>query len=220
MRRAVLLAGLALPLLVSCDKEVAAPAIRLHPVFRTVLTGNAASRPSLQINVLDESEHIFFRAELYLKVQSSRFPESTSIVIPVNGGDYAGCRERFVELPFEVEEGDVLAFNLLDDDRLSETDEQLILTACKTPGFCVLVGGAIYAPVAARIVAPVTDFAGDALGKAIIEDVQLHRFENYGIADYRVPADLPAEPREANELSIRTSSNRVPAVVKIYAPRE
>lgn len=124
-------------------------AVRLHPVFHTPLTGRSNARPAIQVEVLDESESWWTRVELYLTVQSSRFPKETQIILPINVGDFVGCRTRFVQLPFEVQEGDVLLFNLLDEDELTPEEEQVLLRACRTAGYAVACAGALYASDAA-----------------------------------------------------------------------
>ncbi len=189
-----------------------------HPVFNTVLTGQAQSRPAIQVNLLDESEDWFMTAELYLTVQSSRFPQDTRIVLPLNIGDFAGCRTRFVQLPFEVQERDMLLFNLLDNDRLTSEQETAIVEGCRACGYCLLAAGKIYCPPAATIASPVVGVASELLGNAIVEDVALHQFENFGTAEYIVPQYLPPEPQQANELSILNDANYAPATLKLYGP--
>ena len=73
----------------------------LHPVFHTPVSVGAATRPAVQVDVLDDHEGWFTTAELYLAVQSSRFPGDTWVVLPLNQGDFDGAGKRFVELPFE-----------------------------------------------------------------------------------------------------------------------
>ncbi len=194
------------------------PKIITHPVFQTAITGNSSARPAIQVDIKDASEDFVFTAELYLSVQSSRFPGDTLVILPLNVGDFAGCRTRFVQLPFEVEEGDTLLFNLLDNDKLNGEQEQLVVKGCHACGYCLLIAGQIYCPAATSIVRPAVPVAADILGEAIIQDVALHYFENFGTAEYIVPKYLPEEPQQANELSIRNDSNYVPAILKLFGP--
>jgi hypothetical protein len=222
--RTILLALLvASPVLFGCGgateaRHVVHKPIPVHPVFNTPMSGQSTARPAIQVDILDDSEDVLFRAELYLSVQSSRFPQDTMIILPLNIGDFAGCRKRFVQLPFEVESRDELAFNLLDDDELTSEQSQAIINGCRACGYCVLVAGEIYCPPAAAIINPIAPIAAEVLGAAIVEDVTIHHFENFGTAEYIVPPSIPQYPQESNELSIRSTTNVVPAILKIYAP--
>ena len=202
------------------DRDSAAPAIVVHPVFQTQISGRSSARPAIQVDIKDASEDFFFTAELYLAVQTSRFPSETWVLLPLNIGDFAGAQTRFVQLPFEVSEGDTLLFNLLDNDEINEELEELVLEGCAASGYCLLVAGKIYAPPVANILEPAVPIAARILGTSILHDVGLHNFENFGTAEFIVPNHLPSQPHQANELSIRNSSNYVPVVLKIYGPRE
>lgn len=230
LRRNLFVCAAILTLLVGCNgsesgtrqtvNRPAIPSIATHPVFHTAITGQSGVRPAIQVDIKDESEDVFFTAELYLSVQSSRFPNDTRILLPLNVGDFAGCRTRFVQLPFEVEQGDTLLFNLLDNDELSYEQEQLILRGCRAAGYCILYAGNIYCPEAAAVVSPIVPVAADILGTAIVQDIAVHQFENFGTAEFIAPAQLPNDPHQANELSIRNESNYVPAVLKLFGPPE
>lgn len=192
------------------------PTIVTHPVFQTNITGRSCACPAIHVDIKDDSEDYFFRAELYLTVQSSRFPNDSWVVLPLNGGDFVGARSRFVRLPFEVEEGDTLLFNLLDNDKLTSAQEALIVEGCRATGYCVLVAGELYCPGSATVANPVVSVASEILGEAVLSDVQAHYFENFGTAEYVVPQSLPESPQVANELCLRNASNYVPAVLKLY----
>jgi len=192
----------------------------VHPVFQTFVTHKPSARPAVQVDVLDPSEGSLFTAELYLAVQSSRFPAHTWVILPVNVGDFAGCRLRFIQLPFEVQERDVLLFNLLDEDGLTPDEERMMLDACRTCAYCVVVSGAVYSPDIARLIAPGFSEASEILGHVIVDDVQRHKFDNFGVAEFIVPKELPKHPNEANRLSITTTKNYVRLVLKLYGPQE
>ena len=196
------------------------PQITTHPVFYTTVSRISPSRPAILVDLRDASEDFIFTAELYLSVQSSRFPADTLVVMPLNVGDFAGVRKRFVQLPFEVEQGDTLVFNLLDNDKLNHEQEQLVLNGCRACGYCLLIGGAIYNPPVARLARPVVAVASEILGESILNDVSLHGFENFGTAEYIVPRDLPADPQSANQLDIISKSNYAPASLKIFGSRQ
>ncbi|MDA1013414.1 MAG: hypothetical protein O3A00_03050, partial [Planctomycetota bacterium] len=73
-----------------------------HPVFATPVSYQASQYPAIQVDVLDADETPYLTtAELYLSLQSSRFPDQTRVLLPVNVGDFGGCPSRFVVLPFE-----------------------------------------------------------------------------------------------------------------------
>jgi hypothetical protein len=213
----VFIGGCGSPSTPSADNS---PSVEKHPVFYTRVTHRTESRPAILVNLRDTSEDFFMTAELYLAVQSSRFPSETVILMPLNVGDFAGCRKRFVQLPFEIEAGDTIIFNLLDNDRLNAEQEQMVISGCKACGFCVVVAGEIYCPGSAQLSYPVTSVASEILGEAILNDVELHGFENFGTAEYIVPRYLPDSPNMANELDIISESNYAPASLKIFGPKQ
>lgn len=196
------------------------PIILAHTVFRTPVSGSSSSRPAIQVEILDAREHIIFTAELYLAVQSSRFPNNTWVLLPLNVDEFAGCNTRFVQLPFEVHESDLLLINVLDNDELTSEHQRNIVNGCKATGYCVVVGSEVFCPEAALIVNATVPKAADILGRSIIQEFELHRFQNYGTAEYIVPRRLPATPQQANELSVRDDHNKVHVVLKVYGPEQ
>ena len=217
----MLLIALAGGLLVGCSPDRPAPVEqpkRFHPVFLTALTGRSSSRPAMKVDILDESKYWFFTAKLYLTAQSSRFPSGVRVVLPLNVGDFAGCRSRFVQLPFEVQAGDTVVLNLLDDTALTPGQERLIIDGCRLGGYCVVAAGTIYCPEITLIVSPTVDAAAEVLGDAVVKGVALDTFKNYGTAEYVVPTTLPGHPQEANKLTVLDDSRYARVVLKIYAP--
>ena len=194
--------------------------VAYHPVFRTPVTGTSLMRPAIQVEILDARENGLLRttAELYLTVQSSRFPAETWVVLPINVGEFAGCRVRFIQLPFEVEPRDNLVFNLLDEDDLSDADVTALLGACRATGYCVSIAGKVYCPQASSFISPAAHAASEILGDVVVADASQHKFENYGVAEFIVPSSLPTEPQEANRLSLVDSSNYSRMVIKLYSP--
>ncbi|HUQ70481.1 MAG TPA: hypothetical protein VM165_13200 [Planctomycetaceae bacterium] len=196
------------------------PAMRpvpLHPVFLTPVSGVVSARPAVQVDILDASEHWLLTAELYLTVQSSRFPSETWVMLPLNVGDFEGCRSRFVQLPFEVREGDTLLFNLLDDDQLTVEQEKQLLKGCAAMGYCLLTAGKVYGATAA-LVAPAVEAAADILGVALLDDLKLHGFKNVGTSEFHVPPSLPSRAGEANVLSLLDDRHFARVLVKLFAP--
>lgn len=194
------------------------PVVRVHPVFHTPITRSSTHRPAIQLDIKDDGEFIG-RAELYLTVQSSAFPAETWIVLPVNVGDFAGCRTRYVQLPFEVQSKDVLLFNVLDEDGLTDAEEKLVLKACHVGGYCIHFSGKIYAPQLEVIIDPVANVGAEILGDAIINDFRQNKFKNLGIAEYITPPQMPQFPNEANELTLLDSKTlKARVVLKIYGP--
>lgn len=191
--------------------------IAVHPVFQTPVSHAPRSRPAVQVDILDASEHWLLTAELYLTVQSSRFPSETWVVLPLNIGDFQGCRSRFVQLPFEVREGDTLLLNLLDDDRLTADQEKLILKSCAATGYCLLVAGKLHAATTG-LFAQGVELAADVLGEVVLDDVKSHGFKNLGKAEFHVPPSLPAQAGEANVLTILDESRYARVLVKLFAP--
>ncbi|MEZ5941209.1 MAG: hypothetical protein R3C18_07445 [Planctomycetaceae bacterium] len=127
--------------------------------------------------------------------------------------------KRFIQLPFEVTDGDTLVFNLLDDDELTSAQETLIVNACRTSGYCVVVAGAAYSGGSAQLITPVAMTVADVLGEAIIDDFHFHRFENLGTAEFTAVLPLPANPRESNKLTLLDDSNYARVQLRLYGPR-
>lgn len=208
-------------LLTGCSETetpVAAPKpLAVHPVFQTPVSHVLSSRLAVQVDILDAREHWLLTAELYLTVQSNRFPAETWVVLPLNVAGFQGCRSRFVQLPFEVREGDTLLLNLLDEDKLSTEQEALVIKSCAVTGYCVLAAGQVYAPTLA-LFAPGVEAATDVLGEAVLDDVRTHGFKNLGKAEYHVPASLPSRAGDANVLTILDESRYARVLVKLFAP--
>ncbi len=163
------------------------------------------TRPAILVDILDASESPFTDAELYLAVQSSQFPSATCIVLPLTHGDFEGVEARFVQLPFEIREGDTLLFNLLDEDSLTKVQEEMLLAGCKAAAYCVFHAGQVYEPKLAQIARPVINATMDAIGTSIIDECDLHSFESYGKAEFIVPHELPRKPTLANKLTLLDS---------------
>ena len=191
---------------------------QIHPVFHKPVTHRSASRPAVQVNVLDASDKWLWTAKLYLAVQSSRFPGDTCVVLPINIGDFLGCRSRFVQLPFEIREGDTLIFNLLKDNQLSAGQEKLILDACQLSGYCVIAASCIYCPQHTRLIAPMTNVASEILGQAVVENFRVNSFVNLGLAEFHSPAVLPKTAGEANLLTLLNESRYARVVLKLFGP--
>jgi hypothetical protein len=197
---------------------IAARPPRVHPVFLTTVTDRPGSRPAVQVNILDPSKYWFFTAKLYLTVQSSRFPSDLRVVLPLNVGGFEGDRNRFVQLPFEVQAGDMVVFNLLDDRTFTPDQERSIIEGCRLVGLCVVAAGTVYCPEAMPIVSPSVDAAADVLGRAVVKGVSFETFTNYGTAEYVVPAALPNHPQEANKLTVLDDSRYARVVLRVYGP--
>jgi hypothetical protein len=191
----------------------------IHPVFHTPVSGKSVARPAVLVEVLDDTElHGLGTAELYLSVQSSRFPNDVQVILPVNRGSFRGCKYRFVQLPFEVEDGDILALDLIDDNQMTPEQEQLVLQACRAGGFCIQVGGAIMQPEIDWIVRPTTAAAAEAMGQGIVLTFHDSPFRNFGRATFIVQHDRPRFPQEANLVTLLDTSNYSRATVKVYFP--
>jgi hypothetical protein len=199
---------------------VAPPAFAsIHPVFHTPVSGQSTARPAVLVEILDDTElGGLGTAELYLSVQSSRFPSDVQVILPVNRGSFRGCKYRFVQLPFEVEEGDTLALDLVDDNQMTPEQEQLVLEACRAGGFCDQVGGAIMQPELDWIVRPTTAAVSEVVGQGIVLKFRDSPFRNFGRATFIVQQSRPGLPHEANPVALLDSSNYSRATVKVYFP--
>lgn len=190
-----------------------------HPIFNTPLTAAAASRPAVLVTITDESEDLG-TAEIYLAVQSSRFPADTRILLPVNLGDFAGCSKRYIALPFEVADGDNLIFNLIDEDGLSESQENVRLDACQTSGYCLAIASAIYRPEIGSLVKPLTDEVSELLGQGIVLGLRDATFEPIGAAEFIVGHDRPHGPQLANQLTLLDSGSYSRGSLRVYFPSQ
>lgn len=188
-----------------------------HPLFKTPLSGDSYARPAILVDVLDESE-FWGTAELYLKVQSSRFPSDVAVVFPINRGDFVGCRSRFIQLPFEVADGDLLLLNVLDEQSLSAEQEAVLLKACESVGYCLAYGAHICRPDLGRLIEPGFMGVARVVGDGIVMELQSNPFRNMGSAEYIVQTSRPNQPQDANPVTLLSSSNYGRAQVRIYFP--
>jgi hypothetical protein len=206
--------------LVGCSPGIQNIAGYSHPLFETPISANDSIRPAIQVDILDASEHWLGTAELYLAVQSSRFPDQTWVVLPLNRGEFDGATKRFVQLPFEVRKGDTIAFNLLDCDSLSSSQEDLIIGGCKAAGYCIFRAGKAYQPVVANILKPGINATADAVATVILNECKMHQFDNFGVAEYVVPNELPKTPSLANRLTILEEERYARVQLKLYGQAE
>ncbi len=188
-----------------------------HPIFKTPLTGNVGARPAIQVDVVDDSE-MFGTAELYLTVQSSRFSEDVRLIFPVNRGDFIGCRSRFIQLPFEVVDGDVILFNMLDEDDLSPAEEKNLLDACRAGGYCLEIAGYFVAPSLTLLARPAFCSASEIVGEGIVIHYRENTFKNVGVGEYIVQSSRPRAPNEANRVTLVQQPSRARAHVRVYFP--
>jgi hypothetical protein len=201
----------------SASQAVSMP-LTIHPVFDTPITGQSSARPAIRVDIVDASESWFASAELYLTVQSSRFPANTLVILPLNIGDFQGCRSRFIQLPFEVKEHDQLVFNLLDDDELSSDEEKLLLELCRLTGYAVVLADRCYQLQLGQAVAPLVSDSAALLSTTFLLNCSTDRFDNYGTAEFIVPKSMPLYPHEANKLALLDESNYARVVLRIYGP--
>jgi hypothetical protein len=199
---------------------VAPPAFAtVHPVFNTPVSGQSSARPAVLVEILDDTElGGLGTAELYLSVQSSRFPSNVHVILPINRGDFRGCKYRFVQLPFEVQEGDTLAFDLLDDNQMTPEQEELVLGASRAGGFCIQLGGAILQPELHWIVRPTTAAVSEVVGQGIVLKFRDSPFRNFGRAPFIVQPSSPKLPHDSNPVALLDSGNYSRATVKVYFP--
>lgn len=194
-------------------------AVATHPVFQTPVSLNSSNRPAVQVDVTDDTEFGGWgTAELYLSVQSSRFPQHVHVILPINRNSFVGCKSRFLQLPFEVERGDVLAFNLLDDNTLSAEQEQVLLSACESAGFCIEVGSTIYRPNLAALVRPISSSASRTLGNGAVLIIRDSPFRNFGTGEFIVESVRPSAPNLANRTALLDEGQRSRASVRVYFP--
>ena len=190
-----------------------------HPIFQTPVKRVSVNRPAVHVILKDDRElGGFDTAELYLAVQSSRFPSGVQVLLPIKRGDFRGCMQRFIQLPFEVEVGDNLSFELIDDNQLTPDQEQQILMACKAGGYCVRLGNAILSPELDWIVAPTANAGSEMIASATVLSFQGNPFRNFGSATFIVESSKPTTPNAANPINLLDRLNYSRAAVKVYYP--
>lgn len=197
-------------------------ALAIHPLFNTTLSGELHSRPAIRIDVIDDTETpVFGTLELYLTVQSSRFPNNVNITFPINVGDFDGIAQKYIQLPFEVQEGDEITFNLLDDDRLTPEQVELVVKGCKLTGYAVCVGAELYEPFSAQLIKPVVGNVSELLGEAIVQNFNGNKFDNVGVGEYIVQDTKPKSVHAANTVTLINEGwlrNNVHVQLKVYFP--
>ena len=163
-------------------------------------TDGVGNRIALDVEILDEYEtyHGVWKllpwrgkAELYLKIYDKKNPE-ISLLYPLNvETDVSGTRKIPVITPFEYGNPTVLVVELLDDDRLSEEEEELLVEAAKTGAMIICDATQAYK----------TDFKeADAIfrnkdrivslatsgAKVLAKNLNQHKFDSLGIYEYTV----------------------------------
>lgn len=193
----------------------------VHPVFQTPVSGNSVNRPAVMVTITDDRDlGGWGTAELYLSVQTSRFPSDVHILLPINRGDFRGCRQRFIQLPFEVHDGDNLTFDLIDDAQMTAEQENLVLQACRSAGFCIRIGNAFIKPELDWIVAPTAAAASELIAQSTILTLRDSPFQNFGYGAFIVESSRPATPNEANPVVFLDDSKYSRGQVKVYYPPE
>lgn len=137
------------------------------------------------------------------------------MLLPINVGHFSGVASRFVSLPFEAVPGDEWIINLVDDDDLSDAEEDAVLACSRLSGLCVWKGLFVYSAkqALAHPISVIETNDGDVfvqqaelLGNAIARSISSAKFDNYGNAKFVVPKSLPHNPRDANVLTILDGS--------------
>jgi hypothetical protein len=190
-----------------------------HPVFNTPISGKSINRPALLVDVLDDSGPLGEGVrELYLKVQSSRFPTNVAVIFPINREDFIGCRLRFIQLPFEVSTGDVLALNLLDNDDLSEEAEANLVDACNATGYCLAIATSFYRPDLRSLLKPGFMSAARVIGNSIVLHCKNWPFEHVASCEYIIPPSRPASPKDCNKVTLLSPNKYGFCQVRLYFP--
>ncbi|MEM6909964.1 MAG: hypothetical protein AAF555_00130 [Verrucomicrobiota bacterium] len=180
-----------------------------------------APRAVLSYQILDDSEEWYRgRAELYLKVESTLYPER-KILLPLNvGEDYSGQRNGVVDLPFvhPGETDETYLIELLENDRIPQKDEEKIASMAGGTGFLIWKGAKLYA-LSEGLALP--DW-GEQISKLIesgsylyLTSLRGHWYQSYGRVEYHVPHAPTMSHRDANRLTIR-QGKRARLDVKVH----
>lgn len=215
-RRIIIVAGWSAALFLAIQLFAPRSAVA-HPIFQTPLTGAVSARPAILVDELREGE-LFGNAELYLKVQSSRFPSDVAVLFPLNRGDFQGCTSRFIQLPFEVVDKDLLLLNVIDDQSMTPQEEETLLLACQAAGFCLVAGTYYCEPDLGRLLQPGFMTGSKAIGDGIVMELRSNPFRNMGSAEYVVQANRPSNPQDANRVSLLSEADYSRAQVRLYFP--
>ena len=186
-----------------------------HPLFKTPVLSNR-SLANVSVEILQDRGDYTTRGELFLVVQSSRFPSETIILMPLSD---RGVPDTYLELPFSITPGDEVSFVLVDDDYLTDDEARAVAAAARVAGYCVVQAAVIQQP-SLEIAAPLSNAVIDELITPTNVKLQGNEFEYLSSARYVVPDKLPVSPYVANELTLVSETNKADAVVRVYAGRE
>lgn len=193
-----------------------------NPVFDTPLTLSPDARPAIQVEIVDADTHVLFNGyySFYLSVQSSRFTNSeTRVLFPLNVGNFKGCTSKFVQLPFEVDDGDNLVLDLVYESGLSDDERKLVLNLGRATGYFVARAHACYS-YRAKGMEP----AYARLGELLAEEYTLKNpesFKNLAKAECLIQSSRPRSPQQANRITLIEDSGAkklVRAHVRLYYP--
>jgi hypothetical protein len=194
-----------------------------HPLFNTPLSGKSDARAAVQVDILDSTWYgtVYNSTyQLYLSVQSTRFRGTdTRVLFPINVESFQGCNSRFVQLPFEVADDDVLIFQLVYQSGFTDEEQKWVLDASKSLGYCLVYAGEIRWPDHRSLSEAAFLSTADAAGRGLNVFFQ-QKFTNLAGADWIVESSRPYAPNRANKVTlIESNGNRARAHVRLYYPR-
>ncbi len=178
------------------------------PPFAPVQNTSYGRTAVIDVKILDDSEHYFGTAELFLKVTSS-INSRISVLLPLNVGKYAGQKHIQHTTPFlhDGANDETITFELLDDDKLEKEEIDRLVDAIGNGTQLACIAGKIYAfqngvkfPQGGEDVA--ISFAKKT-GKIILDEYSGTSYKSCGIAEYKVNENEQDRHRDANAIIIR-----------------
>jgi hypothetical protein len=183
---------------------------------------DARSTAVIEIQIVNDRE-MFGKAELYLKVESSLYPDYP-MLYPINVGENSGRQEKILRTPF-IHQGktdETLMMEILDEDGLSSEQEEAIQRIVESGANLIWHGGKLYAgkngvelPPAAQ--ADLVTIATLTSG-LILETLGKHMFDSYGIAEYKSSPNPTINLRDSNILTINYEGDEAIAKIRVYYP--
>jgi hypothetical protein len=177
----------------------------------------------IKIRILNDAESIFGKAELYLKVESSLYPDY-AVLYPINVGKTSGQKSKILRTPFlhQGKTDEIFIFEILDEDDFSSEEEEAIQGIVESGANLLWHGGQLYAMTNGVVLPPAaqSDFVkiSTLTSSLILESLAQHAFDSCGIAVYKSFPNPKINLRDANTLTVIDEDDDAIAEIHVYYP--
>jgi len=184
---------------------------------------NTTSTAVIKIHILDDAESMFGKAELYLKVQSSLYPDY-AVLYAINVGKTSGQKSKILRTPFlhQGKTDESFIFEILDEDNLSSEEEDAIQGIVESGANLLWHGGKLYAMTMGVVLPPAAQSdlvkISTLTSSVILESLAQHTFDSYGIVEYKSFPNPKNNLRDVNALTVIDEDDDAIAEIHVYYP--